>query len=235
MSQFDLGTGPHDDPYGQPEDQQEGGGTNVLGIVGLVLAFCLPPLGLILSLIALTRRPRGFAIAGTVVGLILTGVLGALIGAGIWATNQQWFQWQQETQVDFIRVQQEINQGGGTPPATLGELGLPEAVTTDAFGNPYVYTTDGSSWSLTTLGPDGVADTADDLELDGDLEPFDLGFAFNRVMPLWQEAADQQQSGGAGQAEDAGDADAGGDAADDGAGEAPASDPGAGAGENGAG
>src|SRR5215210_2130737 len=44
--------------------------SNTLGIVGFVLAFCLPPIGLILSLAALARRPRGFAIAGVIIGLL---------------------------------------------------------------------------------------------------------------------------------------------------------------------
>ncbi|WP_149084624.1 hypothetical protein [Microbacterium sp. 1S1] len=78
----------------------------MLSIIGLVLAFLLPPVGLILSIIALVqlgkaRAPRGLAIAGIVVGAILTilaiigiillvtvlaGVIGmcAELGPGVW-------------------------------------------------------------------------------------------------------------------------------------------------------
>lgn len=78
----------------------------VLSIIGLVLAFLLPPVGLILSIIAAVqlgkaRAPKGLAIAGIIVGAILTilavigivlfvtvlaGVIGtcAELGPGVW-------------------------------------------------------------------------------------------------------------------------------------------------------
>lgn len=78
----------------------------VLSIVGLVLAFLLPPIGLILSIIAAVQlgkagAPKGLAIAGIVVGAVLTileiigiillvtvfaGIIGmcAELGPGVW-------------------------------------------------------------------------------------------------------------------------------------------------------
>lgn len=78
----------------------------VLSIIGLVLAFLLPPVGLILSIIAAVqlgkaKAPKGLAIAGIVVGALLTifaiigiivlvtvlaGVIGtcAELGPGVW-------------------------------------------------------------------------------------------------------------------------------------------------------
>lgn len=81
----------------------------VLSIVGLVLAFLLPPIGLILSIIASVQlgkagAPKGLAIAGIVVGAVLTTVeiigiilfiaffaaifgMCAELGTGVWEVN----------------------------------------------------------------------------------------------------------------------------------------------------
>lgn len=78
----------------------------MLSIVGLVLAFLLPPIGLILSIIAAVQlgkahAPKGLAIAGIIVGAVLTileiigiillvtvfaGIFGmcAELGPGVW-------------------------------------------------------------------------------------------------------------------------------------------------------
>jgi hypothetical protein len=62
--------------------------TNGLGIAGFVVSLAglvltcgaLSPIGLILSLFALLRRPRGFAVAGTLVGLAGTVLIAVVIG-----------------------------------------------------------------------------------------------------------------------------------------------------------
>ena len=58
--------------YGEPAPK-----TPAIAIVGLILAFILPPVGLILSLVAISRARRagsgrGLAIGGIVVGTLLT-------------------------------------------------------------------------------------------------------------------------------------------------------------------
>src|SRR5687767_6263757 len=60
-------------PSGPPSTEEK----NVLGIVGFVtsilgLLTCgvLAPIGFVLSLLAITKRPKGFALAGTVIGLL---------------------------------------------------------------------------------------------------------------------------------------------------------------------
>lgn len=77
--------------YGQPAGGGFGGPpakkAHVLAIVGLVLAILLPPIGLIVSIIALFRVRRhggkGFAVAGTIVGLLFTiGIVIALVALG---------------------------------------------------------------------------------------------------------------------------------------------------------
>ncbi|MBP3977653.1 hypothetical protein [Microbacterium sp. BLY] len=95
---------PPGSPYAQDAPTSPPG--RVLSIIGLVLAFLLPPVGLILSIIAAVqlgkaKAPKGLAIAGIVVGAILTilaiigivllvtvlaGVIGmcAELGPGVW-------------------------------------------------------------------------------------------------------------------------------------------------------
>ena len=81
----------------------------MLSIVGLVLAFLLPPIGLILSIIASVQlgkagAPKGLAIAGIVIGAVLTvlEIIGIILlvtlfaglfsmcaelGPGVWDVN----------------------------------------------------------------------------------------------------------------------------------------------------
>ncbi|WP_454113448.1 DUF4190 domain-containing protein [Microbacterium maritypicum] len=92
--------------YPQPEPSPPG---RVLSIVGLVLAFVAAPIGLILSIVAAVKlgkagQPKGLAIAGIVVGAVLTIVeiigiilfiafsaaifgMCAELGTGVWEVN----------------------------------------------------------------------------------------------------------------------------------------------------
>src|SRR5438105_4112972 len=60
--------------------------TNGLGIAGFIISLLaiptlglLSPVALLLSLIALLRRPRGFAFAGFIIGLLGTAFIAAII------------------------------------------------------------------------------------------------------------------------------------------------------------
>ncbi|MFJ6534172.1 DUF4190 domain-containing protein [Microbacterium sp. NPDC091662] len=92
--------------YPQPEPTPPG---RVLSIVGLVLAFVAAPIGLILSIVAAVKlgkagQPKGLAIAGIIIGAILTiaGIIGIILfatviaglvgmcaelGTGVWEVN----------------------------------------------------------------------------------------------------------------------------------------------------
>lgn len=92
--------------YPQPEPTPPG---RVLSIVGLVLAFLAPPIGLILSIVAVVKlgkagQPKGLAIAGIIIGAILTilAIIGLILmvtvfaalfgmcaelGPGVWEVN----------------------------------------------------------------------------------------------------------------------------------------------------
>lgn len=79
------GTFPPQQYYGQPP--QPSASTPALAIVGLVLAFIVPPVGLVLSIIALVRirrrgtlaKGRGLAIGGMIVGIVASIAAAGLI------------------------------------------------------------------------------------------------------------------------------------------------------------
>ncbi|MEM9109031.1 MAG: DUF4190 domain-containing protein, partial [Planctomycetota bacterium] len=79
MSMYPSEPGPTQGYYYQPPP------TNALGIAGFVVSLsgmivCLgliSPIGLVLSLIALAKSPRGYAVAGSIIGL-LGSALGTL-------------------------------------------------------------------------------------------------------------------------------------------------------------
>ena len=63
---------------------------SVLAIVGFVASFAIPPVGVILSFIALSQikrtseRGRGLAIAGAIIGIL--AIVLAVLGAYAWVT-----------------------------------------------------------------------------------------------------------------------------------------------------
>lgn len=166
--------------------------SNGLGVAGFVLSLLgfigtcglLSPIGLLLSLIALRKQPRGLAIAGTIIGavgsiwmlfaLLVFGVmimgLLAVAGAGVAMTLPNI-----QTAGNMLEMRTEINEYH----ATLGSL--PESVDTittlkpdlklDAWNNSIRYEITGPNrYELSSAGPDGTWDTADDINL-----PFTAG------------------------------------------------------------
>lgn len=152
--------------YGGPKRR------NILGIVGFIFSVTclLAPLGLLMSFIALFKSPRGFAIAGVLVGAVFS------IPHGIVAYNS--YQWATmtpgeiaaahtvtETGTIIIALEREENRTGNSP-TSLDNLGLSEATLTDFWGTPYRFEPDpsgGSNWTLSSAGPDGEFGTSDDL------------------------------------------------------------------------
>jgi hypothetical protein len=213
MSQYDTHSshpGGPQDPFAAPQKK-----SNPLGLAGFILSLTciLSPIGFLLSLVGLTKEPRGFAIAGAIIGLVLSIVLGAGVARALWVFNQPQIQWQNEVLNDYIRMQAAIDDNGSTPDS-LTPLNVPSEVTTDPWGNAYVYeTTDAGDWSLTTYGPDGQPDTTDDLTLKSGLNPFGFAFAFNDIQTEWMTAAENMtgdsDADGNGDADNSTDADDG--------------------------
>lgn len=139
--------------------------SNTLGLVGFILSFCLSPIGLILSLIGLGKPPRGFAIAGVVIGLLGTCLWiggGMVVFWGVRVARET-----QEVTSGVGAIQTALTQAKGPDgkyPADLTGLSL-GAQANDPWGRPYKYerTPDGLGYMLTSAGKDGQPDTGDDI------------------------------------------------------------------------
>jgi hypothetical protein len=179
-------------PTAPPPMAPESNGLGLAGfitsLVGLVVTGgLLCPIGLILSLIALSRRPRGFAIAGTVLGavgscgsclvalFVIPLVAGGLLFAafalvasgGVSGLN---------TLDHMMQVDRAITQYvhvHHTLPESLSDLNLPADLLEDGWGTPLQYsvTRDGAHehWTLQSAGSDKQFD-ADDISFSGDNE-----------------------------------------------------------------
>lgn len=149
----------------------------VLSLVGLISCGILSPIGLVLSFVALFKRPRGLAIAGVIIGLIgsvcgllslilgfFSMVLGAVgIGAGVAAAAPYI-----ETEVRMAHVAEVVaahKSADGTVPSdlsTLTELSTEDRA--DHWGHAFRVIVSGpGKFEVVSDGPDGVAGTGDDL------------------------------------------------------------------------
>lgn len=164
--------------------------SNSLGIAGFVLSLLgilgtcglLSPVGLIVSLVALKREPKGFAIAGVILGALgscglILGLLGVLfafglvasilVGAGLAAVIAPMLSPNVEAQMDMAQIDKAVyqyQQANSSLPASLDLLTLSDDTRKDRWGRDYLYTpaADGT-WSLKSAGEDGVMATPDDL------------------------------------------------------------------------
>jgi hypothetical protein len=166
--------------------------SNGLGIAGFFIALIgvfIPTgivaiLGLLISLVALGRAPRGFATMGVLVGLFgavvwiaITGfaVLAALVVgiAVIFAGAAAFMVMQPETikvtsdMANVAIATMEYQDRNGTFPADLSVLGLKQSMLTDPWGSPYRFQiiTDDPGFDVVSAGEDGTMGTADDVAL----------------------------------------------------------------------
>lgn len=171
-------------------------GSNGLGVAGFVVSLIglvcsmgvISPIGLVMSLFALGRQPRGLAIAGVVLGAIGTcGLVLSLIfipialafvlaAAGLTAAavaigglGGPGTEAQVEMFILATNIEQRTKQTGSVP-ASLDEItakmGTPQY--TDPWDKPYRYevTQDGSAFRLYSSGPDGIPANADDVRFE---------------------------------------------------------------------
>lgn len=178
--------------------------TNGLGVFGFFVALIglfIPTgivslLGLVLSLSAIGRAPRGFATMGVILGLLgtvfwlvimLVAAALGLIGLAIFAiaigvcfmlVNPEVV----ETTTDMVNVAiaaEDYKQHNGRLPDTIDELGLSVAVMTDPWGGPYrfVLADVDHGFDIISGGPDGVFDSGDDV-------------SFIRLDRIWEDAVE---------------------------------------------
>lgn len=172
------------DPYtrpARPENNLAIAGF-ICSIVGIMTCGFFAPVGLIISLFALRREPRAFAVAGAIIGgfascgaaiafgvffvkaMLILAALGlgtfaiALGGANI------------EAQVEMADIAKEISvyeHRTNQLPASLDLLPIVDPnLLTDHWNNKYVYrlSDDAKSYRLYSLGPDGLDATPDDID-----------------------------------------------------------------------
>ncbi|CAE7446260.1 unnamed protein product [Symbiodinium necroappetens] len=172
MTQFDdqFSNGGYEG-YGEPRQ------SNPLGVVGFVLSLlCITsPIGLLLSMIALLKAPRGFAIAGTIIGLLFTSVIGIVAFFAVVYGSFVVDSTKLTLDLERLRIEaREYVDQNQAVPASLDELGWDD--TTDPWGHEYVFSMDSETnvWELRSVGPDGVADTGDDFAFDSTMEQSDV-------------------------------------------------------------
>ena len=80
MSSYPSAPNPGYSGYQPPPSNSLGISGFVVSLAGVVVTFgFLCPIGLILSLIALRKEPRGFAVAGTIIGLLGSALAGTIV------------------------------------------------------------------------------------------------------------------------------------------------------------
>lgn len=173
-------------------DHRPPSAANGLGIAGFVVSMLglfgscglLSPIGLILSIAALGRQPKGFAVAGVVIGAVGTCfvllplvvlavflpvvLVAALAAVGLAAVAGP----ELSSNFELAQIEHRIDgykSDHGALPMTLDDLKIaePDALT-DYWGRPYAYelAPDGMSYRLFSPGPDGQPGTADDVQPD---------------------------------------------------------------------
>lgn len=177
---------PNPQPYAMTHDYapQAESQTNGLGLAGFILslvgliATCglLCPIGLLLSVIGLFKQPRGFAIAGTIIGGLGTVALIAFavaLGYGvIWGMNQaQNMQGQLHNQMAMQNASTDIDQYYAQhrllPDDAAGNQLLSQSIMNDSWNQPLHYRKLASDrFELISMGPDGQLNTTDDLKLE---------------------------------------------------------------------
>jgi len=182
-SQKEFGMSDYTQPASAPPVRTENGlgiAGFICSLIGVVSCGLLSPIGLILSIVAMFREPRGFAIAGLVLGLIgsfwalimtlVVASIGFAVIAAVFATGfslkplEAWADGAQITEA----VIQHINQHGDAPDALTDLTGLASDTLIDPWGNSYRFEVidGGARLRLISDGPDGLPDTEDDLTLE---------------------------------------------------------------------
>lgn len=173
---------PDSSPWADPEfaTVSRPSGSNGLGIAGFIVSLLGPctcgvlsPIGLVLSSMALFRPPRGFAIAGTVLGVLGTVLLSvAVVGlfqfSNVTGIGVLQFPTFAQTSPQMIEATEVIDdyysQQNALPDEAEGQRLL--SGRTDVWGAALRYRRlDANQYAIVSAGPDGQFDTDDDLSL----------------------------------------------------------------------
>lgn len=166
--------------------------SNGLGVAGFFIALIglvIPTgivalLGLLVSLVALGKAPRGFAGMGVVIGLLGTvfwavltgvavlaavavGVVALVFSAGMFIVTQPEIVEVTSDMVNMSLALVEYQKDNGKLPQEVAVLGLGVSTMTDPWGNAYRYEVidEDPGFDVISSGSDGIPGTADDLAL----------------------------------------------------------------------
>jgi hypothetical protein len=155
---------------------------NTAGLVGFIVSMCgllcglAFPVGMIISLFGLKSQPKGFAIAGSIVGAVGTLLLVALVAiyavmiaafVGMMPNLQQSITTINSVQQAQQVIEQHRLNNGDLPDAETGNQLIAGSI--DGWQTPLRYdhgVDEGSNYHVRSAGPDRVFDTADDITID---------------------------------------------------------------------
>jgi hypothetical protein len=147
--------------------------TNSLGIAGFIVSIVgvltcglLSIFGVMLSAIGMAKAPRGFAIAGLLIGFVGLAQLAAVAVFFISLTGSAKKVFYSGVTVVQLkeaadRIARSWEQEGKIPTQETGENLLRNKK--DFWDQQLVYETDGESFSIRSIGPDGIPKNQDDL------------------------------------------------------------------------
>ena len=142
----------------------------ITSLVGILTCGVLAPVGLILSVIALIKPPRGFAIAGTIIGIVGSiwvifagfAMVAAALGIRTAAkTVQDYVTAYQSARQAYVQIDQQRTQSGATP--TSAAANTIAAKFTDPWGTPFRAEVSDGVIVIRSAGRDKQFDTTDDL------------------------------------------------------------------------
>ncbi len=150
----------------------------ILSVLGLSTCGTLSAVSLVLSIIGLKREPRGTAVAGfilSLLGLVLLSSSLFYFLTGFYAFSNSFGNFMAPTgnsdpaaetaiemQTITIKVGKQWQEKQLLPSQTEGDQLVASAI--DGWGNPIEYQTDGTSFSIISLGADGKV-SPDDIKL----------------------------------------------------------------------
>jgi len=127
----------------------------------------LSPVGLLVSLVGLTRHPRGFAVAGVIVGAV--GSIGLLVFGATFLLALLGFTAAHESVAEkqplwdaAAEIEKYESIQGHLPDSHEGQSAI--AKLSDRRGLPLKYEIAGDEFVIRSSGPDGKFGTSDDIE-----------------------------------------------------------------------
>jgi len=170
---------PQPNPYGAPAYGPPRPQENTLGLIGFIVSLagffvCIAaPVGLMLSVMGLRREPKGFAVAGTIIGTLamlmwlgVVAIYGAVILAciGFGAAVQPDLQTRVALQSARHKIENVRGPGGRIPVEAEGN-GLIQGMQ-DYWKRQLRYEPKEGGFNIRSAGPDGQFNTSDDIVVD---------------------------------------------------------------------